>query len=131
MKDKKEVLTKKFENILLSTKDEKKALDSLTAAFVEECPIDMPASKIIEQALDQFIRDEVSELLSEIIVTVTADCERDDFHTWSYDHLEFIIDLSNQYNLNLPKNFINGLPEQFVTRIKWERVESPPCEDED
>lgn len=131
MKDKKTVLTEKFAKSFNSGENKNEAVDRLAADFSEEYPSEIPASEVIEQARKRFLDDELPELLSEIILTVKADCKRDDFHSWNYDHLEFIIELSNQYDFRIPKNLINGLPEQLIHLIEWENVESPPCEDEE
>lgn len=131
MKNKKTVLTENFAESFNSAENKTEAVNRLAAAFAKEYPSEIPASEVIEKAGKRFLDDELPELLSEIILTVNADCKRDDFHSWNYDHLEFIIELSNQYNFRIPKNLINGLPEQLIHLIEWENVESPPCEDEE
>ena len=70
----------------------------------------------------------LAEVGGEIALTVHAGCTRDDFHNWNYDHLEFIIDLSNRHNFDIPKNFLNGLPEQLIILVDSEHVKKPRCD---
>ena len=98
-------------------------------AFLEVMPEKLPADKIFAEAADKFSDEELAEVCGEVALTVNASCSRDDFHNWNYDHLEFIIELSNRYDFDIPKNFLNGLPEQLIILVDSEHVKKPECED--
>ena len=98
-------------------------------AFQEVMPENLPSDKIFDEASDKFADEELAEVCGEIALTVNAGCTRDDFHNWNYDHLEFIIGLSNRYDFDIPKNFLNGLPEQLIILVDSEHVKKPECED--
>ena len=127
----KKTLMDKFEKIQAEETDENSLLRRFAEIFEKECPAQIPGSEAVDLAAKQFSAEEIPEVLSEVILTVTANCSRDDFHNWDYDHLEYIIDLSNKYDFNIPKNFLNGLPEQLILLVQSEHIESPPCEDEE
>ncbi len=120
-----------FEKIQAEEKDDDALLRRFAEVFEKECPAEIPGAEAVDLAAKQFSLDEIPEILTEVILTVTANCSRDDFHNWDYDHLAYIIDLSNKYDFNIPKNFLNGLPEQLILMIQSNHVESPPCEDEE
>jgi hypothetical protein len=127
----KKTLLDKFEKIQAEEKDDNTLLRRFAEIFEKECPADIPGSEAVELAAKRFSLEEIPEILSEVILTVTANCSRDDFHNWDYVHLEYIIDLSNKYDFKIPKNFLNGLPEQLILTVQSDHLESPPCEDEE
>ncbi len=61
--------------------------------FEKLVPPEIEAKSIYNRTLEKFTEEEATEVLAEIILTVTATCDRDDFHSWNYDHLEYIIEL--------------------------------------
>jgi hypothetical protein len=97
-------------------------------AFREVMPENLPADTIFDEAAEKFADEELAEICGEIALTVHAGCTRDDFHNWNYDHLEFIIDLSNRHNFDIPKNFLNGLPEQLIILVDSDHVKKPRCD---
>jgi hypothetical protein len=99
------------------------------AAFKEVMPENLPADKMFNEAAEKFSDEELAEVCGEVALTVHAGCTRDDFHNWNYDHLEFIIDLSNRYDFDIPKNFLNGLPEQLIILVDSDHVKKPECDD--
>jgi hypothetical protein len=104
------------------------SIDRLKSTFLEDLPNDYEGEALFNEALEQFEAEELGEVCAEIVLTVTASCERDDFHNWDYDHLAFIIELSNSHDFNIPKNLLNGLPEQLIILVDSDRVEKPGCE---
>jgi hypothetical protein len=86
-------------------------------------PPEIDAETIFNKTLDKFEEDEAIEVLAEIAITVTAECDRDDFHSWNYDHLEYIIELSNEVGFLIPENLINGLPEQLIILVDSDKID--------
>lgn len=127
----KKALMDNFNNFTQNIEGEEQIIDKLASVFAEECPADLPAAEIVKEANKRFELSEVPEILSELLLTITASCSDDDFHNWNYDHLELIIDLSNRFNFDIPRNLLNGLPEQLILTVKSDHLENPPCEDED
>lgn len=97
-------------------------------AFSEVLPDRLPADSIFNEAVKQFSGEELAEVCGEIVLTVTAGCTRDDFHNWNYDHLEFIIDLSNRHGFTIPRNLLNGLPEQLIILVDSDKLSEPGCD---
>lgn len=110
--------------------DYEQATRQLRSAFTETLPKELPADRLFADAEATFSGGELAEVCAEIALTVHAGCRADDFHNWDYDHLEFIIDMSNRYDFEIPANFLNGLPEQLILLVKSKRVKKPGCEDE-
>lgn len=102
--------------------------DRLKSTFMEDLPDEYEGEALFNEALEQFEAEELGEVCAEIILTVTASCEQDDFHNWDYDHLSFIIELSNTHDFTIPKNLLNGLPEQLIILVDSDKVEKPGCE---
>jgi hypothetical protein len=99
----------------------------LRQSFVSALPDLSDADRIFEDTLNEFDGEELIEVCREVIDTVTAECSADDFHNWNYDHLEFIIDLSNRYNFVIPRNLLNGLPEQLILLVDADKLSEPGC----
>ncbi len=95
--------------------------------FAELLPSDYDAEAIFNKTLDSFTEEEAPEVLAETALTINAECERDDFHSWNYDHLEFIIELSKEFDFSIPKNLLNGLPEQLIILVESDRVDRDGC----
>ncbi len=104
------------------------SIDRLKSTFLEDIPEDYDGEVLFNEALEQFEAEELGEVCAEIILTLTASCERDDFHSWDYDHLSFIIELSNSHDFHIPKNLLNGLPEQLILLVDSDKVEKPGCD---
>lgn len=83
---------------------------------------------MFDAAAVKFTGEELSEVCRELVETVTASCDADDFHNWSYDHLEFIIELSNIYGFTIPRNLLNGLPEQLILLVDPSKLSEPGCD---
>lgn len=103
-------------------------VDSLKAAFLEKLPAGSKGDAMFADALGEFDEDEISEVCAEVVATLTAECTEDDFHNWNYDHLEFIIDLSNRYGFTIPRNLLNGLPEQLILLVDAKKLSEPGCD---
>ena len=86
------------------------------------------ASQIFEDTAEEFMGEELVEVSSKIVETFQGECGADEFHSWNYDHLEFIIELSNKYALTIPPNLTNGLPEQLILLVSAKRLGKPGCE---
>mgnify|MGYP006309180513 CR=1 FL=1 len=104
------------------------SIDRLKSTFLEDLPDDFDGEAIFTDAAEQFEAEELGEICAQLILTFTASCEQDDFHNWDYDHLAFIIDMSNKYDFPLPKNLLNGLPEQLIILVDSDKIEKPGCE---
>lgn len=100
-------------------------VDRLKSTFLEDLPEGYDGEAIFRDAVEEFEAEELGEVCAKIILTLTASCEQDEFHNWDYDHLSFIIELSNNYDLAIPKNLLNGLPEQLIIMVDWDKVEKP------
>lgn len=86
------------------------------------------AEELFQETVEQFDGEELLEICSEIVLTIQAECDADDFHNWNYDHLEFIIDCSNRYGFTIPRNLLNGLPEQLIILVDKNKLADPECE---
>lgn len=102
-------------------------IQGLKEAFIVQLKDQPHAYKIFEDVFEEFEGTEGVEVCSEIVKTLNAECTADDFHNWDYDHLEYIIDLSNKYQLTIPRNLINGLPEQLILLINKNNLTEPGC----
>ena len=91
--------------------------------FAELLPPEIDAETIYNRTLEKFEEEEATEVLAEIVLTVTAECDRNDFHSWDYDHLEYIIELSNEFGFSIPKNLLNGLPEQLIILVDSNKID--------
>ena len=120
-----------FQAILKEGEPGEQRIDRLMELFQKEVPSENRSRELVTETYENFAPGEAAEVLSELALTLTAGCRDDEFHNWNYDHLEFIIDLSNRYKFIIPKNFLNGLPEQLILLVKWDQVESPPCKDDE
>jgi len=89
---------------------------------------DHDGGAIFDVAAESFAGDELAEVCREIVETITATCDADDFHSWSYDHLEFIIELSNSFGFTIPHNLLNGLPEQLILLVDSKKLSKPECD---
>jgi acyl carrier protein len=102
-------------------------MESVRMSFIDLLPKNLPAEQIFEACSDAFFGEELAEVCAETALTIRADCRRNDFHNWDYDHLEFIIGLSNQFGFTIPRNLLNGLPEQLIILVDSGNVKRPDC----
>jgi len=93
------------------------------SGFAELLPPELDAEAIYNRTFEKFPEEEAREVLAEIVLTVTDGCDRDDFHSWNYDHLEHIIELSNEIGFSIPKNLLNGLPEQLIILVDSDKID--------
>lgn len=100
----------------------------LRTAFVQDLAGAQFAEKVFDDARSAFDDGELPEVCEEVVLTVHAECGADDFHNWNYDHLEFIIDCSNRYGFTIPRNLLNGLPEQLIILVDKNKLADPDCE---
>ncbi|MBN1836612.1 MAG: hypothetical protein JW820_12230 [Spirochaetales bacterium] len=105
-----------------------KGVEALERAFLAALPEGVDGKQLFADALQRFAPEELPEVCAELATTLTASASEDDFHNWNYDHLEFIIDLSNRYGLLLPRNLINGLPEQLILLVDEDKLIDPEAD---
>ena len=99
--------------------------------FLAALPEDLDGEAIHADIEAEFEGEERGLVAAEIVKTVTAGCTEDEFHNWDYDHLEFIIDMSNDHGFTIPRNFLNGLPEQLIILVDADNLGPQGCPDED
>ena len=87
----------------------------------------MTESLFFSEIQDKFASEEIPVICAELVLTITANCERDDFHNWDYEHIAFIIELSNKYNFQIPQNLLNGLPSQLILLVDADRIDDCGC----
>ena len=102
--------------------------EGLRPAFLGEMPNGVDSESMLEDILDEFDLEAAAEVSAELVATLTASCTEDDFHNWDYDHIEFIIDLSNRYGFTIPRNLLNGLPEQLFILVDAKKLSEPGCD---
>ena len=100
---------------------------ALEQAFVKELSDFDQATTLFHAAADQFFGQELVEICSELVQTIHVTCNADDFHQWNYDHMEFIIDQSNALGFQIPRNFLNGLPEQLIILVDKNKLGGNGC----
>jgi hypothetical protein len=98
-------------------------IERLKSMFINDLPPDYDGEALFEEIAEDFDAGELGEVCAELVLTITASCDVDDFHNWDHDHLAFIIDLSNTYDFTIPANFLNGLPEQLILLIDSEKLD--------
>ncbi|POR02024.1 hypothetical protein AU468_07150 [Alkalispirochaeta sphaeroplastigenens] len=105
--------------------------EALQEAFFRELPgLDPEATRgIFARIQDHFSGAEMAEVCGRVLETINAECGADDFHRWDYDHLEFIIELARDFDLIIPRNLLNGLPEQLILLVEAKRLGDPGCDD--
>ncbi|WP_020611287.1 hypothetical protein [Sediminispirochaeta bajacaliforniensis] len=103
------------------------SLNSLHDEFIQKLPDAIPADLLFKACSQNFWGEELETICGELADTLNADCSREDFYLWDYDHLEFIIEQARRFHFSLPKNFVNGLPQQFVLRIEADHLYAPEC----
>lgn len=101
---------------------------AMRPAFVAELPQDVDGGAVFDDIAEAFSGEELAQVAAETVAMITASCTADDFHNWDYDHLEFLIELSNRRSLTIPRNLLNGLPEQLILLVKRERLSEPGCD---
>lgn len=85
--------------------------------FTTDLPTDLNGDDLFAAIAKEYAGAELAEVAAETILTLTASCDADDFHNWNYDHLSTIIELSNQFGFKIPKNLVDGLPEQLILLV--------------
>lgn len=102
--------------------------NELKTAFLSRLQDQENANAMFDDALQEYEGEELLQICGEIVQTIHAECNADDFHNWDYDHLEFIIDLSNRYGFVIPRNLLNGLPEQLIILVDAGKLGDPGCD---
>lgn len=102
--------------------------DALREAFGALVPDGIDSGALVAAVYEAFSADTAPDLLAELAATITATCDDAAFHTWNYDHLEFIIEQSNRHHFRLPRNIVNGLPEQLILLVDSDNLIDPDCE---
>lgn len=103
------------------------AHENLKTVFIDDLPSVYDGESIFEEINDQFAPEEIPEICAKLLITITASCEADDFHDWDYEHLAFIIELSNNYDFKIPQKFLNGLPSQLILLVDSEKIDDAGC----
>jgi len=96
--------------------------EDLKIEFLSELPGDIDGDPLFLEMEGRYEAEELAEIAAELVLTIDAECESDDFHNWDYEHLEFIIGLSNTYDFEIPRNLLNGLPEQLLLLIDQDHL---------
>jgi hypothetical protein len=100
----------------------------LRTAFTGDLSGAQFAENVFDDARNAFDDQELLQVCEEVVLTVNAQCGADDFHNWNYDHLEFIIECSNRHGFTIPRNLLNGLPEQLIILVDKNKLADPECE---
>ena len=100
---------------------------SVKTDFFARLPQTIDGSELWKAIERRYDDDEAAVVADEIVRTLTADCTTDEFHNWNYDHLEFIIELSNEQDFPIPRNLLNGLPEQLILLVDHAHLTDPEC----
>jgi hypothetical protein len=95
--------------------------------FIEEIGSQADGAALYRATMDGFDAEEAREVLAEMAATINAACSADDFHNWNYDHVEFIIQCSKKPGFTVPRNLLNGLPEQLIILVDKDRLAEPGC----
>lgn len=101
--------------------------DDAIKIFSEALGPSFDAAGLFNEANDRFVGQELALVLAEVVAAINAACDADEFHNWDYDHLEFIIELFNRRKLTIPRNLLNGLPEQLIILVNKERLADAGC----
>jgi hypothetical protein len=104
-------------------------IESLKLAFERDLPDTKNSNEIFADLREQAEDDDLADLSAELVQTINAGCSADDFHTWDYDHLESIIDVSNKHGFTIPRNLLNGLPEQLIILVDAKKLGAAGCDD--
>lgn len=114
----KESLMHKYTELIQESGD----TEDLKIEFLGELPEDIDGDPLFLEMEGRFEDEELAEVAAELVLTLNAECDSDDFHNWDYDHLEFIIGLSGIYDFEIPRSLLNGLPEQLLLLIDSDRL---------
>lgn len=104
------------------------------AQFVEDLPDNLGltdnagGTDIFNALAEEYQGEELAEIAAELVLALTAGCSADDFHNWNYDHLSTIIELSNRFGYRIPRNLVNGLPEQLIILVDHTKLGQPGCD---
>lgn len=101
---------------------------ALGAAFANDAPDGIDGEALFATLRDAYEGEELGEVAAETILTLKAECDADDFHNWDYDHLSTIIELSNSFGFKIPRNLVNGLPEQLIILVDHSKLGQPGCD---
>ncbi len=108
--------------------EEDDGLEKMKGAFVLDVPRDIEGGPLFDALTEEYDGEELAEVAAETVLTLKAECSADDFHNWDYDHLTSIIELSNRFGFKLPKNVVNGLPEQLIILVDHKKLGQPGCD---
>lgn len=114
----KEKTTRRY-NAMITEMD---GLNKLRGTFAADLPDQQRGAEMFDLLADEYAGEELAEIAAETVVTLSAESSFDDFHNWDYDHLSSIIQLSNRFDLMLPRNLVNGLPEQLIILVNHNRL---------
>ena len=92
--------------------------EELTKSFCEHFPHKDHCSQVFESLWENWNLEEIPDLGEKVISIFNGECPKEELNLWDYDLLEHIIEISNTYGLKIPKEIVNGLPEQLVLLVK-------------
>jgi hypothetical protein len=124
MAETKSEIVSRYTNLI----DENDGAEKAKAAFILDVPRDIEGGPLFDALTEEYDGEELAEVAAETVLTLTAQCSADDFHNWDYDHLTSIIELSNRFGFFLPKNVVNGLPEQLIILVDHNKLGQPGCD---
>ncbi|MCB2173482.1 hypothetical protein KQH65_12150 [archaeon] len=101
---------------------EEEGLNKLRETFAADVPDQHRGEEMFNALAEKYTGEELVQVAAETIATLTANSSYDEFHNWDYDHLSSIIQLSNRFDLTLPRNLINGLPEQLIILVDSSKI---------
>lgn len=110
------------------TMDADEGETAVRKAFTRDVPIGIKGGELYDALAGEYEGEELAEVAAETILTLTAGCSADDFHNWDYDHLSTIIEMSNKFGFKIPKNLVNGLPEQLIILVDHDKLGQPGCD---
>lgn len=112
----------------VATIDSDEGEQMLLESFKTDLPTELNGDDLFAAIAKEYAGEELAEVAAETVLTLTASCDADDFHNWSYDHLSTIIELSNKFDFRIPKNLVNGLPEQLIILVDHTKMGQPGCD---
>jgi hypothetical protein len=108
--------------------NEEEGEELLKERFSGDLPDGVNGADLLAAIEREYHGEELAEVAAETVLTLTAGCSADDFHNWDYDHLSTIIELSNEFGFSIPKNLVNGLPEQLIILVDHTKLGQPGCD---
>lgn len=103
------------------------SIEKLKTVFLDDLPSKHDGESMLTEIEEGFSLDELPVICAKLVLTITASCAQDDFHDWDYEHLGFIIELSNKYDFKIPQKLLNGLPSQLLLLVDSDKIDDSSC----